>query len=204
MKTSTCIVAVKTKRDGIWLGGDSAGTTAYYAQFEMRMPKIFRNGPCLIGYTSSFRMGQLLQYKLTVPTRKKDQGRDHFMIQDFTEAVRTCLKDGGFAKVKDDHHEGGTFIVVYDGEIYKIQDDYSCLAHADPYAAVGCGDDFAYGALYTVKSLSRESVLLALRAARHASAGVGAPFYLANDQEPKALRKFDADGLEILSERRPI
>ncbi len=191
MNTNTCIVAVKTERDGIWLGADSAGTGAGYCQFEMRTPKIFRNGSCLIGYTSSFRMGQLLQYKLTVPLRKTSQDRDHFMIHDFTEAVRTCLKDGGYTKVKDEHHEGGTFIVVYDGEIYKIQDDYACLMLADPFVAVGCGEDFALGALYTVKTLSKESVLLALRAASRLSAGVGPPFYLRNSLAPDIISKHE-------------
>jgi hypothetical protein len=143
-------------------------------------------------------MGQLLQYKLTIPSRKKDQERDHFMIHDFTEAVRTCLKDGGYTKVKDDHHEGGTFIVVYDGEIYKIQDDYACLMHADPYLAIGCGEDFALGALWGEQRMMKESVLLALRAANHLSAGVGAPFYLVNDREPKVSLKFDIDGQYII------
>ena len=187
MKTTTCIVAVKTKRDGIWLGGDSAGTGPSYCQFTMRKPKIFRNGSCLIGYTSSFRMGQLLQYKLTVPIRKTSQDRDHYMVHDFTEAVRTCLKDGGYTTVKDEHHEGGVFIIVYDGEIYKIQSDYACLMHADPYVAVGCGEDFALGAMSTEKALSKGSVLLALRTACFLSAGVGSPFYLVNDRHPDVI-----------------
>lgn len=205
MQTTTCIVAVKTKRNGIWIGGDSAGVDGRsFSHLEMRAAKVFRNGKVLIGYTSSFRMGQLLQYKLTVPTRKTDQDRDHFMVHDFTEAVRTCLKDGGFAKITDERHSGGTFIVVYDDMIYKIQDDYACLMMADPFVATGCGEEYALGALYAAhrRALSKEALLVGLQAASRFSAGVRAPFYLIHDRESWATRKYDRDGLEILSERR--
>ena len=59
----TVIVALKNK-DEVVMGGDCAGVGWNY-DIQMRSdPKVFRVGRFVIGYTSSFRMGQLLRFGL--------------------------------------------------------------------------------------------------------------------------------------------
>ena len=59
--------------------------------------KVFRNGDFLMGFTTSFRMGQLLRYKLNPPRRHPDDRVAKYMVVDFIDAVRECLKAGGWA-----------------------------------------------------------------------------------------------------------
>ncbi|KKN17732.1 hypothetical protein LCGC14_0962700, partial [marine sediment metagenome] len=62
----TCIVGFIDDGGKAWMGGDSAGVAGHHTH-PRRDPKVFRVGPVLIGYTSSFRMGQLLRYHLKIP-----------------------------------------------------------------------------------------------------------------------------------------
>lgn len=80
------------------MGGDSAGAAGNHLQIRAQ-PKVFRNGPLVMGYTSSFRMDQPLQYKLKVPSERGENDElvepFEWMCTKFVEAVRKCLKEGG-------------------------------------------------------------------------------------------------------------
>jgi len=172
----TCIVGVATKDGSVYLGGDSAGA----AGWEIRIradEKVFVNGQFVFGFTSSFRMGQLLRYKLH-PPEQPDKMPDHeYMATLFIDAVRGCLKGGGFAKKDNEAEEGGSFLVGYHGKVYEIGSDYQVAINADGYAAVGCGAQIALGAMYTTPDGDPETRLLtALAAAERFSNGVRGPF----------------------------
>ena len=65
----TCIVGLE--HDGkVYMGGDSAAVGGMDV-YPSRIPKVFQAGRYLIGYTTSFRMGQLLQYGLDKIARKR-------------------------------------------------------------------------------------------------------------------------------------
>lgn len=173
----TCIVGMA--KDGkVFIGGDSAGSAGYDLTVRADT-KVFRRGPFLLGFTSSFRMGQLLRYKLKVP-RHPDKMADHrFMATLFIDSVRECLKEGGFAKKENEVEEGGTFLVGYRGRIYTVHDDYQVGEPSDGFAAVGCGEQIAHGALYVAGKMGlapRESLMAALRASERFSGGVRGPF----------------------------
>ena len=58
----TCIIGLVA--DGrVYLGGDSAAVHGWTRR-RTRLRKVFRKGPFLVGYTTSFRMGQLLEHQL--------------------------------------------------------------------------------------------------------------------------------------------
>jgi hypothetical protein len=142
-------------------------------------PKIYRVGAMLIGFTTSFRMGQLLGYALNLPRHHADVPLENYMATSFITAVRDCLKAGGWAEKEKDQERGGNFLVAYKARIFEIQADYQVAENAEPYSAVGCGFDLALGSLYTSESSAyppRERVELALRAAAAFSAGVHPPF----------------------------
>jgi hypothetical protein len=64
----TCIVGYNDlESQTIFIGGDSAGTDEYHIARIHRDPKVVNNGPFVIGYTTSWRMGHLLTYKLDGP-----------------------------------------------------------------------------------------------------------------------------------------
>jgi ATP-dependent protease HslVU (ClpYQ) peptidase subunit len=128
-------------------------------------------------------MGQLLRYSLSVSRRKKGQSIDEFMVTDFIDAVRKCLKDGGYARKKDEEELAGTFLVGYAGRLFKIMGDYQVSEAILPFDACGCGEDYALGAMHAYLKLLRgadcspETVLrYGLTAAEEFSAGVRGPF----------------------------
>jgi ATP-dependent protease HslVU (ClpYQ) peptidase subunit len=173
----TCIVGLV---DGgrVWMGGNSAGVAGLDISLRADR-KVFRNGEFLIGFTSSFRMGQLLHFRLQPPPLQPDQDLFRYMVCDFVEAVRTCLKDGGFAHRSNDVETGGFFLVGTQGRLFSIQDDYQVSEFSRGYHAIGCGAHYALGALYSSAGQPADSrVLGALATAEHFSGGVRAPFHL--------------------------
>lgn len=173
----TCVVALR-EQGVIYMGCDSAGVGGY-TRVNRLDPKIYRVGDqMLIGFTTSFRMGQLLGYSLTLPKHHVDVPVEAWMATDFVNAVRECLKKGGWAEKEKDQERGGTFLVAYKGRIFEIQSDYQVGERGEPFSAVGCGEDLALGALFAmdVKIPPRFKVELALKAAAAFSAGVYPPF----------------------------
>lgn len=160
----------------VHIGGDSAGVGGYSLTVRADA-KVFTNGPYVMGFTTSFRMGQLLRHALKAP--EPDGDLEAFMATAFVDAVRTCLKDGGWAKKDNEREEGGIFLVGAHGRLFCVHSDYQVAEAADGYAAIGCGEDIALGALYaTARSrvAPQKRIKLALEAAERFSAGVRGPF----------------------------
>ncbi|MBC6714749.1 hypothetical protein H9Q09_00935 [Aurantimonas sp. DM33-3] len=172
----TCIVGLVAE-GRIHMGADSAGVAGLDLVVRADR-KVFRNGEFVMGFTSSFRMGQLLAYSLTPPRRHADEDVFAFMVKDFVDEVRSCLKRGGFASLNNGVEEGGTFLVGHAGRLFEVAGDYQVGECALPFAACGCGAQVALGSLHSTEGLSPdERVLKALQAAEAFSAGVRAPFH---------------------------
>jgi hypothetical protein len=162
------------------MGGDSAGVGGLALQTRSD-PKVFINGEFLIGYTTSFRMGQILQYEFSPPKPYEGENGMMYMVKRFISEIKTALKTGGFQRQKDGQDEGGTFLAGYRGELYEIEGDYQVGRVAHPYHACGCGRDLLLGSLHTTQSLNmppRDRIRFALEAAAEFSAGVRGPFHI--------------------------
>ena len=182
----TCIAGlVDEKNQIVYIGADSAGTNDADQQTIRADTKVFRNGNLLFGCTGSFRMVQLLQYSLSLPLYIPSEGDDdplfRYMVTDFINSVRTCLKDGGFAKKEDERERGGSFLVAWQGRLFCIGSDYQVEEAINGYNAVGSGDDLALGVLHVTSllNLSPEQRLRhALEAAAYHNSSVRHPFIL--------------------------
>lgn len=171
----TCIVGI-VEGNTVWMGGDSAGVAGYHLTVRGDQ-KVFTNGPMIFGFTSSFRMGQLLRYALDIPDHDPRIDVDRYMATTFIAAVRQCLKANGWASKEGESERGGTFLVGYQGRLFQVCDDYQVGAPVDGFDAVGCGAEVARGALFASAHLkANERVALALSAAERFSAGVRGPF----------------------------
>lgn len=173
----TCIVGCVA--DGtVHLGGDSAGISGWSLSCRADT-KVFRNGPYVMGFTASFRMGQLLRHALTPPLPQPGENLSSFMVTTFVDAVRACLKEGGVASEKNSTEAGGTFLVGLGGRLFRVGSDYQVVEQLTPFDAVGCGADLALGALHALtgqKIKPRTRLRRALSAAEAFSAGVRRPF----------------------------
>lgn len=175
----TCIVGL-VEKGIVYMGGDSAGVDGSRMALAIREDrKVFKNGDFVMGFTSSFRMGQLLAFNLSLPKPREGDDLLGFMVRDFVAAVRQVLKDGGFAKNNSGAESGGEFLVGFRGRLFTIFDDFQVAESVRPYAACGCGDLIALGSLFSTPNLSppRERVEEALLAAETFSAGVRGPFH---------------------------
>jgi hypothetical protein len=173
----TCIVGFTNGSD-VSIGGDSAGVGGL--DLTVRADeKVFLLGEFVFGFTTSFRMGQLLRYKLTPPPFLEKQDAFEYMATSFIDRVRTVLKDGGFATKEKEVEQGGTFLVGIRGRLFSVQSDYQIAESASRFEAVGCGEQIARGAMYALdetEATAEQRILKALEAAERFSAGVRRPF----------------------------
>jgi hypothetical protein len=171
----TCVVGL-VDQGHVVIGGDSAGVSGYLLTLRSD-PKVFLSGEFIMGFTSSFRMGQLLRYRLQPPKRHPDEDVYQYMVTRFVDAVRDCLKAGGYATKEKEAEAGGTFLVGYAGRLFEIDDDYQVAQSHDNWAACGCGREIALGALHATAGLPVvQRVLKALEAAAYFNIGVHGPF----------------------------
>lgn len=180
--TMTCIVGYIEKQTVV-IGGDSAGVSGLSIH-KRKDAKVFQNGPFIMGFTSSFRMGQLLMSSSFKPPKQgKEQSDYDYMITTFINAVKDCYKQGGYTlKYRDGDDKGGTFLVGYKGVLYMVEDDFQVAIHHDNYIAIGCGSELAEGAMYALEQVTStelsavDKIKIALSAAANFSGGVEPPF----------------------------
>lgn len=172
----TCIVGL-VQNNRLFIGGDSAGSCGQDVRIRVDS-KVFFNGNFLMGFTSSFRMGQLLRWSLKPPRQPKRMGDEKFMSTIFVDAVRKCLKAGGYATKHSEAEYGGTFIIGYKKRLYVMGCDYQMGLYHDEYEAVGSGDRVAVGCLFGTQGMKdpRKRVELALIAAEKYTTTVKGPF----------------------------
>ena len=176
----TCIVGIIDKKNkSVIIGGDSAGTSGNDVTVRKDV-KVFRNGDFLFGCTSSFRMTQLLRFKLKIPpVNKKDLYE--YMCSDFVDAVRKCFKDGGYLKEDKGEESGGVFLAAYKNRLFSVQSDFQVEETVNGINAVGCGCNYALGSVFALKNKKvpiHTIVETALKAAENFSGAVRRPFVI--------------------------
>lgn len=171
----------------VWVGGDSAGVAGLDLTRRADQ-KVFRNGEFIFGFTSSFRMGQLLRYAFQPPAAADSQDVMAFMATTFVDAVRACLKSGGYASRVNETESAGTFLVAFRGRLFLIDSDYQVSESFCGYAACGAGGSVACGALYATRDREdpRERMYIVLHAAENHNAAVRGPFTILNLEGPAA------------------
>lgn len=142
----TCIAALIDADGKGHIASDSLGSNGHTKSLNKNR-KIFTKEGMLIGYTSSYRMGQLLEYSLCLPQRKVSQDIESYMYVDFINAVRNLFTDNGFTKVDYSVEFGGNFVVITEGHLFEVQRDFSLLETQEPFTACGSGEDYAIAAL---------------------------------------------------------
>lgn len=170
----TCIAAVRTK-GGVWVGADSCGSNGWV--WDSRLDdKVFIRHGMIFGFTTSFRMGQILRYRLPIP-QLNSRDLYEYMATDFVDNVRRALSDGGFEKEKDSQKIGGTFIVGTMGRLFVVDSDYQIAESRRDYCAVGSGFAHAEAVLAVLEDQEPSvRILSALSVAQDHVATVRGPF----------------------------
>ncbi len=164
-------------KDGtVYIAGDSAGVAGLDVTVRSDT-KVFKNGNMIFGYTTSFRMGQLLRYKLKIPKQKGDDDYK-YMVTDFIDSIRQCFEENGFSKIESNKEKGGSFLVGYKGKLYTISDDFQVGISEIKFDAVGCGESYCLGSMYSTQNETdiEKRLIMALESAEKFSGGVRRPF----------------------------
>jgi len=172
----TCIVGLENNGT-VWMGGDSAGTAGNMHQRVRKDKKVFVRGEFLIGFCGSFRMGQLLKHKLTLPLPQEGDDDVSYMVNEFVNAVRACLDEEN-KNLGEEEKLTPYFLVGYRGKLYNIQGDYQVGQPEDGFDAVGSGADIAMGAMHASRSVKncKKRLQQALEASSRNNASVRPPF----------------------------
>lgn len=146
----TLIIGIDKEIDGKRvqiMAGDKAGSNGFTKENNTKA-KVFSRGKYAFGFTTSFRMGQLLEHA-TLSNDLPDWGKESNLYVSFVQWVRDTLKEGGYATITSNEESGGTFIFHNGVSLYRVQDDFSILQHSDGLFAVGSG---SYHALAIMKN----------------------------------------------------
>jgi ATP-dependent protease HslVU (ClpYQ) peptidase subunit len=181
----TCIVGLV--HNGVtYIGGDSLGSNGYSktVRLDKKIFKLKDTDNAILGYTSSFRMGQLLMYAKGLIDSRDEPNIDHeYLVTKFIPNVIGTFENGGYGRNNSGEKSGGEFLFGYKNKLYKIESDYQVAESIDKYDACGSGEDYALGSLFTTEELGltpEERIHTALLAASKFSCGVQAPFYILN------------------------
>ncbi len=179
----TCIVGY-VHENKVYLGGDSAGVSGLETTVR-KDPKVFENKKFVMGFTSSFRMGDILKYRFTPPPIKKDMLLEKYMATDFVDSIRECFQKYAYGKIESGEQTGGTFLVGIKGRLFSVDSDFQVGENYLPFNACGCGQPYAYGSMYNDylrRDLDDPNSIIekALKAAAEFSGGVLPPFIKVN------------------------
>lgn len=173
----TCVVGLMHK-GRVHIGVDSSSIQGWTRR-TTNLKKVFRSGPFLLGYTTSFRMGQLLEHHLEVPKQTDDQTDMQYLVVEFIERARKLMKDRGYSKVEANAETGGQFLIGYRGRLYSVQNDFQVGEMSDGLDAIGSGSDYALGAMKALETLPpTQRIKKALQITAHFNMGVCGPFYV--------------------------
>ncbi len=185
----TCVVGL-IHEGKVWMGCDSAAVDGWALDTRAE-PKVFVRGPYMIGYTTSFRMGQILRFAPGIPVPDRGNATE-FMATKFVEWVRTAFRSEGFIKNDGGREEGGVFMVGVASRLFCVYEDFHVAESTSLYAAIGSGRDLALGALaalsyFDLAITPAEHIRQALMASEKHNAGVRQPFHIG--AQPNRARK---------------
>lgn len=173
----TCIVGVEYQGD-VYMVADSSSVAGWQG-VATTMPKVFRLGDILIGYTTSFRMGQILEYHLSPPADNHPGSPVGYLVKQLIPAIRELFREHGYMGKAEERECGGQFLVGYRGKLFLVDSDFQVNRSRDGYYAIGAGAEYALGSLFTTVDEPRISIRLdkAVGAAGKFSIGVIGPFF---------------------------
>lgn len=176
----TCIVGF-CKNGNVYMGGDSAGVAGLNIRSRAD-EKVFVKDDMIYGFTSSFRMGQVLRYCFKRPVHEEGISDYEYLCSDYISALIKCFNEHGYLSKENDVVSGGTFLIGYKGNLYRIEEDFQVGINHYPYDSCGCGEEYALGAIKILTDyveLSPTSIVgAALSTAEKFSAGVRSPFVI--------------------------
>lgn len=192
----SCVVGL-IEGGSVYMGADSAAV-AGFDLYVRKDRKLFRRGEFLFGVSGSSRVQDRLRYGLVLPEHPVGMDAMEYLAVPFVDALRADLQAAGVGRKENEVEamaDQAALLVGYRGGLFTVFCDYQVAENHASYAAVGCGADFAVGALHALSACEerhpvriphltpRGRLEVALTAAEQWSAGVRGPFIYASLEE---------------------
>jgi hypothetical protein len=138
----------------------------------------------VVGGVGSPRLIQLMQYGFNLPLRG-EEALNTYMVNTFIPAWIDFLDNSGALYVKDSvsQMEDTSFIFGIGPNLFTMYGDFQIAHHTDEYSAIGAGEEFALGSLFTTEVselTAKERAEVALEAAITFSPWVRDPIVFAS------------------------
>jgi ATP-dependent protease HslVU (ClpYQ) peptidase subunit len=172
----TCVVGL-VEGGRVYMGADSALCDGYEVR-AMAGTKMARVGEMLIGHTGTTRLLQLVQYMVKPVAQPEGMSDEEWLVSVFIADVRRVVKENGYTKVENavESMDGG-LLIAYRKHLYLVGASYQLCETKDGFEAIGCGREYAIGAMLAlVDRWPRERLLRSLECAAVVCANVCAPF----------------------------
>jgi ATP-dependent protease HslVU (ClpYQ) peptidase subunit len=185
----TTILAVQG--DG-WavIGADSQWSTDDGRIGKSTQPKVVSIGKYLVAIAGYTRGANIVQHTFTPPAPPRTQGikLNKFVVSQFIPAYKAVLESNGIGLPQYDSEVAKTPIdtlMVVNGVIYQIDDDYGTDMDSNRLYAIGSGSDYGLGALQALTDkkrltipVAKQCILKALAISAKFDSGTGAPFHV--------------------------
>lgn len=165
------------------MGADSAAANSWESR-PTKTSKLIRlstsdGNPILLGYTTSFRFGQILAHHVDAPADSRTDA-EAYLIKDFLPVVRRALSEHGFMEKIREREEGGTALIAYRSRLFRLSGDLGIVESSEKYDAVGAGMYYALGAMHAANERQTRGALVVqfgLKAAIDLCPGVEGPLH---------------------------
>ena len=173
----TCIVGMIDKDNTVYIGGDGLASFGS-STVPLKNPKVFQRGNLVVGTAGAARSSQVLHYNLKIP--ELDRELYAYICGPLIDAIRECLKDKDCLEYKDGREKaagGSLFLMGYGPCLFLVDNNFGIHFPARDYEAIGSGEEFALGSLFSTGELEPlERISKALKAASKYCSSVGPPF----------------------------
>lgn len=170
----TCVAAVSTA-DLVVMGGDCAGSNGHTVQ-EYADSKVFavelkpQGTRLLLGYTTSFRMGQVIQHSMDWPRFDASDEAWPWLVKCVVPVMRRLLSDHGWLEKKSEREVAGKMLIGLGSELFTMDSDFHVFPHKEHgFAAIGSGEEVALGSLHTSQALGAKDPQARVHAALSAA-----------------------------------
>lgn len=143
----TCIIGYK-ENDLVYIGADSFAGNDWVKQ-KIFTPKVFMNKDFLIGYSNSFRFGQIMQYHIDYPDIPYDFDLE-FLINNFVEPLREASKNEGNSEIDKNVESASMALIGIRNRLFHLSSDFALLEYYGKFFSIGIGSYSALGALHTL------------------------------------------------------
>lgn len=134
----TCIIGYIDENGVGHMAGDTAGTAvSQHYRTDNVHAKVFNNNGMLIGYTSSFRMGQILEHSFIPPEHVTGLSDYQYMVKCVVPAIRKAFVDESFMGKEEKH--GGSFLIIYNSKLFVVQEDFAVFERPNNFDSCGSG-----------------------------------------------------------------